>query len=364
MRVRRLQRSGRGIAMQKAYSRIDWENYPSEKTPVNETNLNKMDAALNEVDNRLISMDAEKAGMIDINNMIADVDFNEETGAFTFTKKNGAVIVVDTKLEKLVTNWDYDQSTEKMIITLEDGTVKEVNLSALITVYEFIDSDTIAFSINAEGKVSASVKNGSITADKLQPDYLANITVQAENAAASASSAGTSALTAQSYAVGNTGTRENESVDNAKHYCEQAKQISQGINGIVPMGTVSFAELPTENIVKNAMYNVSDAFTSDERFNDGGGIYYGPGNNVVWTAEGKWDVTASSSVTGIKGQAEESYRQGNVNITAENVGALPKDGTAVNAEKISGYSIVVLSESDYQNLPAKDEKTFYCRPKE
>lgn len=128
------------------------------------------------------------------------------------------------------------------------------------------------------------------------------------------------ALLSKSYAVGGTGKRENEDSDNAKYYYQQTKQISQGLNGIVPMGTVTFATLPTENIVKNAMYNVSDAFTSDERFNDGGGIYYGPGNNVIWTAEGKWDVTASSNVTGIKGDAEDTYRQGNVNITAENIG--------------------------------------------
>lgn len=128
------------------------------------------------------------------------------------------------------------------------------------------------------------------------------------------------AFLAKSYAVGGTGTRENENADNAKYYYEQTKQISQGLNGIVPMGTVAFADLPTTDIVDNAMYNVSDAFTSDERFNDGGGIYYGPGNNVIWTAEGKWDVTASSSVTGIKGEAEEEYRVGNVNITAENIG--------------------------------------------
>lgn len=127
-------------------------------------------------------------------------------------------------------------------------------------------------------------------------------------------------ILSKSYAVGGTGKRENEDSDNAKYYYEQTKQISQGINGIVPMGTVAFADLPNSNIVNNAMYNVSDAFTSDARFNDGGGIYYGPGNNVIWTAEGKWDVTASSSVTGIKGSAESAYRVGNVNITPSNIG--------------------------------------------
>jgi len=43
--------------MQKAYRRIEWENYPSGKTPLNETNMNKMDAAIDELDNRIIELD-------------------------------------------------------------------------------------------------------------------------------------------------------------------------------------------------------------------------------------------------------------------------------------------------------------------
>lgn len=140
-------------------------------------------------------------------------------------------------------------------------------------------------------------------------------------------------ILSKSYAVGGTGKRENEDSDNAKYYYQQTKQISQGINGIIPMGTVTFASLPTVDIVNNAMYNIRDAFTSDERFNDGGGVYYGPGNNVIYTAEGKWDVTASSAVTGIKGYNEDTYRQGNVNLTAEDIGALPVGGNAETATK-------------------------------
>ncbi len=39
----------------------------------------------------------------------------------------------------------------------------------------------------------------------------------------------------------------------------------------------------------------------------------------------------SGNVTGIKGDAEDEYRTGNVNLTAENVGALSVDGTAKKA---------------------------------
>lgn len=47
---------------------------------------------------------------------------------------------------------------------------------------------------------------------------------------------------------------------------------------------------------------------------------------------------SASGVTGIKGNKENDYRKGNVNITAENVGALPEDGTARMAFAVADYN--------------------------
>ena len=143
------------------------------------------------------------------------------------------------------------------------------------------------------------------------------------------------AILSKSYAVGGTGTRENEDIDNAKYYYEQAKHISQGGNGLVPLGTIAFENLPTENILTNAMYNISNDFTSDERFLDGGGILYGKGSNVFYTVDGKWDVLAASDVKGIKGEAEDTFRQGNVNITKGNIGLENVDNTSDAGKPIS-----------------------------
>lgn len=143
------------------------------------------------------------------------------------------------------------------------------------------------------------------------------------------------AILSKSYAVGGTGTRENEDIDNAKYYYEQAKHISQGGNGLVPLGTIAFENLPTEDIQTNAMYNISNDFTSDERFLDGGGILYGKGSNVFYTVDGKWDVLAASDVKGIKGEAEDTFRQGNVNITKGNIGLENVDNTSDADKPIS-----------------------------
>ena len=42
--------------MNKAYTRQYWKNEPNTSTPLNENNLNKMDAALDTVDTRVVEL--------------------------------------------------------------------------------------------------------------------------------------------------------------------------------------------------------------------------------------------------------------------------------------------------------------------
>lgn len=218
--------------MQKIYSRINWENFPSEKTAVNESNLNKMDLAIDNLDDRVVAMDASKVDLTKANELVKEILWDESNGTLTVVKMNGSRAVIDTKLEKLAVNFTYNPQTQQLVITLDDGTVQNVDLSSLITEYEFLDSDTIAFAI-VDGKVKAIVKNGSITEDHISPDYLGEIRTQvgraemsAKSADASEKSAVSSSALAKSYAVGGTGTRDGEDTDNAKYYAEQAKNAS------------------------------------------------------------------------------------------------------------------------------------------
>lgn len=218
--------------MQKIYSRINWENFPSEKTAVNESNLNKMDLAIDNLDDRVVAMDASKVDLTRANELVKEILWDESNGTLTVVKMNGSRAVIDTKLEKLAVNFTYNPQTQQLVITLDDGTVQNVDLSSLITEYEFLDSDTIAFEI-VGGKVKAIVKNGSITEEKLNPTYLGEIHTQVARAESSATSAdaseknaASSSALSKSYAVGGTGTREGEDTDNAKYYMEQAKAVS------------------------------------------------------------------------------------------------------------------------------------------
>ena len=126
----------------------------------------------------------------------------------------------------------------------------------------------------------------------------------------------------RSYAVGDTGTREGEETDNSKYYYEKCKDISDSIPGALkPMGTVTFENLPELSVSSAGdMYNISNEFVTDERFKEGSGNIIPLGSNVYKTTDGFWDVLTGSPVTGIKGENEQIYRRGNVNLTKENIG--------------------------------------------
>ena len=238
----------------KLFARINWNNRPSTATPLGASNLNKSDYALDEIDNRVIQLDTLKADMSVVNDMVADVTIDTETGIITVTKKDGSTQTYDTKLEKIAVNFDYDSENQRLVITLDDGTIKYVDMSALISEYDFTDTDSIAFSVNG-GNVSAIVKDGSITESKLHPNYLANIKGEvakaegaSDSAAISSSEASDAANLSKSYAVGSTGTRADEDTDNAKFYSEKAKDIVDSFEGVTSVGL----NVPTGLVASNS----------------------------------------------------------------------------------------------------------------
>nr|DAR45421.1 MAG TPA: hypothetical protein [Caudoviricetes sp.] len=233
--------------MQKIYSRIKWENLPSEKTAVNESNLNKMDLAVDNLDDRVVAMDASKVDLAKANELVKEILWDESNGTLTVVKMNGSRAIIDTKLEKLAVNFTYDPQSQQLVITLDDGTTQNVDLSALITQYEFKDSDTIAFEIT-DGKVKAIVKNGSITEDKLQPNFLADVKVEVAKAQASATAADAS---------------EKESTTQAnlsKEYAGKAKEYSDNIDKKAQLATFDVNE-DGELIYTD---NTADVFTVDD----------------------------------------------------------------------------------------------------
>lgn len=223
--------------MQKVYERINWENYPSTDTPLNETNLNTVDYAVDTIDDRVISLDTTKTNQSDFLQSVHSVTFSNTTGVLTVTYENGTVYTVDTKIEKIAINFEYDDDPtsphyQQLVITLDDGTKQYVDMSALITQYEFDNSTDIAFTVT-NGRVSASIVNGSVTRAKIDPDYLAQIDASVNQAHAYETASHTHELNSQAWANGQKDNTDVPSTDpqyenNSLWYAKMSEGFANG----------------------------------------------------------------------------------------------------------------------------------------
>lgn len=215
-------------------TRINWENEPSINTPINETNLNKMDYALYEHDQTLANWDTTKANQSDLLLCVKTIAYDTETGVFVFTWQNGTTQTVDLNIEKIPISFSMD-ANGVITMTTDDGTQYTADVGSLIKTYSFTDSSVIDFTVTTDASgnktVTADIVDGSITGTKLQPNYLADCTAAKTAAELAETGAEGSAEDAEAWAVG---TRSGVPVpatdptynNNAKYWAEQAPSNS------------------------------------------------------------------------------------------------------------------------------------------
>lgn len=231
------------MSYQKIYNRTYWKDFPSEDTSINAMRLNNLESGADNFDNRIVAMDASKLDLTKANELVEEILWDESNGTLTVVKMNGSKAVIDTKLEKLAVNFKYNPQTQQLVITLDDGTAQNVDLSALITQYEFLEGDEIAFEVTSDGKVKPMIKGGSITEDKLQPNFLADIKVESAKAVASAKSAGESETDAAKFAT------------DSKNSADRAQEIENEINKKLTMTEFDVNEDGELIYTDNSAYN-------------------------------------------------------------------------------------------------------------
>ena len=186
-------------------SRIDWENEPSINTPINATNLNKMDYALYAMDGTLAGWDVTKANQSDLLLCVKTITYDTDTGEFVFTWQNGNTFTVDLNIEKIPVSFSMD-ANGVITMTTDDGTSYTADVGSLIKTYTFTDSSEIDFTVTTDASgnktVTASIVAGSIDGTKLTPNYLADCQAASTAAGNSATAADNSAEDAEAWAVG------------------------------------------------------------------------------------------------------------------------------------------------------------------
>lgn len=188
--------------------------------------------------------------------------------------------------------------------------------------------------IVATSQANLATENASAAA--ASADLASDSADLAYESANAASTSATSASTSETNAA--------NSASEAHTYYLQAEEVVTGLSGaFIPQGTIEFAELATllegGEVQAGYLYHISDNFTTDATFAKGEGVEYSAGTNVYMTSSGVWDCLAATTVSGVKGGKETEYRQGNVNITVENIGAISSDDIATVDEVISYLGI-------------------------
>ena len=226
-----------------------WKNLPLTDSPIVAQQLNRMEQSMDALDYQVGELDASKAEQDAFAPSIANIQLIEGTGTFRITRNNGITYDLDTDLEKIATNWDYDDDPtsahyQSLIITLEDGTIKYVDLSALITEFEFVDSSTIHFTVANDGSVSASIINGSVTEAMLQTNFLADCRAAKAGAEAAETQAGLYA------------TAASDSADDADAARDDAQDILDEV--MIAVGQVIFS---VDFSTGDLMYTDDTAYT-------------------------------------------------------------------------------------------------------
>lgn len=175
------------------YELINWKDFPDLSTPLMAINLNHMDAAifgltqvLNSQISDIASLKVQKVNQTDFLTVVQSVTFNSNTGEITIVHVNGQIIKYDTGIDKIAVNFDYDDNPSSphygsIVLTLEDGTYKYIDISSLIQTIYFDDTERIKHTSDGDHHSFDLVK-GSITGEYLETNYLTSIISYSESA--------------------------------------------------------------------------------------------------------------------------------------------------------------------------------------
>lgn len=298
-----------------------WQNLPSVDTPIIAAQLNRNEQTVDEIDDRVIGLDNNKANQSDMNNAVQSITYDSTDGSLTISKFGGTVVTYDTDIDKIPTSYAYidspnDAHYKNLAITLADSTTQYADMTSVVTRNDFNTSGTIQYAVSTTGKVSFGIVDYSITDTKMQPSYLSDITAQATSASNSANAASGSKVDSEAWAVG---TRNGNPVslgdptyqNNAKYYALHGAGTSfSGLsdtdftnltNGQVPIynsvtemwenGDQQSGMLPTFVITSEAGSTVS-VLTPSSQTIDPTSV-----SSTVWTCDvseyGEYIITAS-----------------------------------------------------------------------
>lgn len=138
------------------------------------------------------------------NTLVSSVTVNTSTGVITVTRKNGTKQTFDTALEKVPASMELMETSggTYLVITNQDGSKTQTDVSNLIDQYVFQDSTELNFSTETSGgavTVTASIRPSSIGLDRFKAEVTEKLEEYNAASKANADEARQSASTSSTY---------------------------------------------------------------------------------------------------------------------------------------------------------------------
>ena len=240
-----------------------------------ETLQNALDNVVSDINNRYTKNEVDASIGSNTNSLIANAEYNESTGVFTFTRKDGSSVVIDTVIEKVPASMALVNEADgsvSLVITNQDGSTTKTNVTSLIEDTVINSSDTInatsvtdavkkvttytlvikpnsiglshidsaltakfeetqsAKTAAVQAKDSAvAAKTAAVAAQKSAETYASNANTYSTNASVSADESADSALEAKGYAE--QASSYKNSAELAKVAAEKARDEAQAVAG-------------------------------------------------------------------------------------------------------------------------------------
>lgn len=129
------------------------------------------------------------------------------------------------------------------------------------------------------------------------------------------------------------------STNNALYWAQKSQEYAVG--ALHWKSSIPFANIPTTGMTVGDMYNITDAFTTDARFDEGAGVKCSAGTNIVWDANGKWDILISST-----NAADINFDNTGTDLTATNVqNAITEINTSLSDKQPKTMSQTIAGET-------------------
>lgn len=335
----------------KAFERLFWKNRPSTDTPLNATDMNHIESGIDALDDRIVQLDTLKADSSVLPYLVSSVSLDLDTGFLTVVRYGGQVSHYNTNLNKIAVNFEYDYENQRLELTLPDGNKQYVDMSALITQYEFDDSDTIIFNALPDGHIKARIADGSIEDRHLKTDYLVEIktevakaTNMANSATTSSNSAYNNAKLSQSYAIGGASVRDGEDTDNSKYYSEQSSKSATASANSASAASTKASEAATS--ASSASASATKAATSESNASKSASS----AATSASTASTKASEAATSALSASSSASSASTSETNASNSAESASAsastaMQKANEASSSSKLAESSASTASSS-------------------